>query len=89
MGERDRLMRALADEKIKRKPNETNKEWETRRADKLGLLLEDQEFTYGNDISSLRRATVDNSEMLREIFDLVEKSNLQDAEAKEALKDAM
>ncbi len=89
MAERDRLMRSLAEEKLHRRPNETNKAWETRRANKLGLLLEDQEFTYGNDISSLRRATVDNSEMLREIFDLVEKSNLQDAEAKEALKDAM
>lgn len=92
MGERDRAMRAFADEKVKQKPGESAAAFEKRRADNLAQLLSDEDFVYGNDISALRRATVGNSQLLTGVFaeiDRVTPGTNFLPEAKEQLKDAV
>ncbi len=87
--ERDRAMQAFADERIKKKPGESDADFERRRRDNLGDLLETQEYTYGNDISTLRKFTGDSSALLKGVFDAVDSANFGDDAAKDALKDAV
>jgi hypothetical protein len=89
MAERDNAMQAFADERIKQKPGESWDAFQTRRAANLEELLTDKEFVYDNDISSLRRISSDSSVLLREIFDVIDTSNLGDADSKDKLKDAV
>lgn len=89
MAERDNAMQAFADEKIKRKPGESWSEFEARRAANLAELIEDQSFTHGNDIGSLRHASSDSSALLRDIFDAIDSTSLGDKDAKDQLKDSV
>ena len=92
MGERDRAMRGFADEKVKQKPGESAAAFEKRRAQNMQDLLESEDFVYGNDISSLRRTTVGNSQLLTGVFgeiDRVGAGTQFTPEAKEQLKDAV
>lgn len=89
MAERDEAMQGFADERVKRKPNESAAAFEARRAQNLQDLLESQEYTFGNDIGSLRRISEDTSELLKGVFAAIENTTLSDPEAKEALKDAV
>jgi len=89
MAERDNAMQAFADERVKQKPGESWGAFQKRRAENLEELLTDKEFTYDNDISSLRRISSDSSALLREIFDVIDSSNLGDADSKDKLKDAV
>ena len=89
MAERDNAMQAFADERIKQKPGESWDTYQKRRAANLEELLTDKEFVFDNDISSLRRISSDSSILLREIFDVIDSSNLGDADSKDKLKDAV
>lgn len=89
LAERDDAMRGFADERVKRKPNESAAAFEKRRAENLQELLETQEYVYGNDISTLRRLSGDSSEMLKEVFAAIDSANLGDENAKDGLKDAV
>ena len=89
MAERDNAMQAFADERVKQKPGESWDAFQTRRAANLEELITDKEFVYDNDISSLRRISADSSILLREIFDVIDSSNLGDADSKDKLKDAV
>jgi hypothetical protein len=86
---RDAAMQSFADERIKQKPGESDSEFNKRRAANLEELLTDQEYTHGNDISSLRMASSDSSVLLKEIFSAIEGADLGDAESKDRLKDAV
>lgn len=59
------------------------------RRTELGQLKEDGEFVLGNDINSLRSASFNNSDILKELFALVDKENLGSVEEKDALKDSI
>ena len=89
MKERDNAMQAFADERVKQKPGESWGAFQKRRAANLEELLTDKEFVYDNDISSLRRISSDSSALLREIFDVIDSSNLGDSDSKDKLKDAV
>ena len=87
--QRDEAMQQFADERVKKKPNETNEQFEKRRAENLEELIGDQEYNFGNDISTLRRASGNTSVLLRDIFVTIDGASLGDSEAKERLKDAV
>jgi len=87
--QRDEAMQQFADERVKKKPNETTEEFEKRRAENLEELIGDQEYNFGNDISTLRRASGNTSVLLRDIFVTIDGASLGDSEAKERLKDAV
>jgi len=89
MKERDNAMQAFADERVKQKPGESWGAFQKRRAANLEELLTDKEFVFDNDISSLRRISSDSSALLREIFDVIDSSNLGDSDSKDKLKDAV
>ena len=92
MGERDRAMQGFADEKVKQKPGESNAAFQKRRAQNMQDLLESEDFVFGNDISSLRKTTVGNSELLTGVFGEIDKVGAGtefSPEAKEQLKDAV
>lgn len=92
MGERDRAMQGFADEKIKQKAGESDAAFQKRRKENLEQLLTDEDFNFGNDISSLRRTTVGNSQLLTGVFgeiDRVGAGTEFTPEAKEQLKDAV
>lgn len=89
MAERDEAMRGFADERVKRKEGESAAAFEQRRARNLQDLLESQEYTFGNDIGTLRRMSEDTSELLKGVFAAIENTSLSDPESKEALKDAV
>ena len=59
-----------------------------RRTD-LEQLKEDQEFVLGNDINSLRSASFNNSDILKELFALVDSQGSNTVEEKDALKDSI
>jgi hypothetical protein len=82
-------MQAFADERVKQKPGESWSTFQKRRIANLEELLADKEFVYDNDISSLRRISSDSSALLREIFDVIDSSNLGDSDSKDKLKDAV
>lgn len=87
--ERDNAMQKFADERVKQKPDESNSQFEKRRADNLLELLTDQEFVHGNNIADLRNRSADSSALLMEIFNAIDSANLGETEAKETLKDAV
>jgi hypothetical protein len=87
--QRDEAMQQFADERVKKKPNETNEQFEKRRAENLEELVGDQEYNFGNDISTLRKASGNTSVLLRDIFLTIDGASLGDSEAKERLKDAV
>ena len=89
MKERDNAMQAFADERVKQKPGESWGAFQKRRAANLEELITDKEFVFDNDISSLRRISSDSSALLREIFDVIDSSNLGDSDSKDKLKDAV
>ena len=92
MGERDRAMQGFADEKVKQKPGESDAAFQKRRAQNMQELLESENFVYGNDISSLRKTTVGNSQLLSGVFAEIDKTGAKTdftPEAKEQLKDAV
>lgn len=89
MKERDNAMQAFADERVKQKPGESWSTFQKRRAANLEELITDKEFVFDNDISSLRRISSDSSALLREIFDVIDSSNLGDSDSKDKLKDAV
>ena len=61
------------------------------KGDDVEDLLFRQEFVQGNDLGSLRTASKDSSQMLKQTFDAIDKMNMGEnsAEAKEGLKDAV
>ena len=71
--------------------NEKAKELAARKGDDIEDMLFRQEFVQGNDLGSLRTASKDSSQMLKQTFDAIDKMNMGEdsAEAKEGLKDAV
>jgi hypothetical protein len=71
--------------------NEKAKELAARKGDDIEDMLFRQEFVQGNDLGSLRTASKDSSQMLKQTFDAIDKMNMGEdsAEAKEGLKDAI
>jgi hypothetical protein len=89
MGDRDRAMRGFANERIKQKPGESDESFQKRLDEEVGLLLEDETYTYGNDISSLRKITSSNSDLLKGVFQAIDSTSLADTDAMNKLKDAV
>lgn len=87
--ERDRAMLGFANERIKQKPGESDSAFATRQKDNLGELLATEEYTHGNDITTLRKYASDSSEMLKAIFNAIDDTKLDDPKAKEEIKDAV
>jgi hypothetical protein len=87
--ERDRAMVKFANERVKQKPGESDAAFATRQKDNLGDLLETEEYTHGNDITTLRKYANDSSEMLKGIFNAIDDTKLDDPKAKEEIKDAV
>lgn len=55
----------------------------------LAQLKEDADFTVGNDLGSMRKASFDSSDLLKGLFDIIDAENLGDPGAKDELKDAV
>ena len=89
MQERDAAAQAMADEKIKQKPGESDAAFEQRRKDNYDELVHDKEFRMGNDIKGLRTESYASSDLLKSIFSSIESSDLTDPDAKEALMDSI
>jgi len=89
LAERDDAMRGFANERIKQKAGESDAAFAKRSEENLQQLLEDQEYTYGNDISTLRQISGDASEMLKGVFNAIDSAKLGEQDAKDALKDAV
>jgi hypothetical protein len=87
--QRDEAMQQFANERVKKKPNETDEQFEKRKAENLAELVGDQEYNFGNDISTLRKASGNTSALLRDIFLTIDGASLGDSEAKDRLKDAV
>ena len=71
--------------------NEKAKELAAGRGDDVEDLLFRQEFVQGNDLGSLRTASKDSSQMLKQTFDAIDKMEMGEdsVDAKEGLKDAV
>jgi hypothetical protein len=82
-------MLGFANERIKQKAGESDAAFAKRQKDNLGELLETEEYTHGNDISTLREFMNDPNEMLRGVFNVIDDSKLDGPQAKEQLKDAV
>lgn len=89
LAERNDAMRGFANERVKQKPGESDAAFAQRQKDTLQDLLETQEYTFGNDISTLRQMSANSSEMLKGIFEAIDASDLGDADVKDQLKDSV
>lgn len=87
VAERDRAMESLIDERVKQKIGESDADYKKRREERKAELLEDETFTHGNDINSLREYTTQSSSLLKGMFAAIDASSLTDPEAKDKLKD--
>jgi len=89
--ERDNVAREFAAEQLKRKDGEKDSVWEKRIDDKLAELYSDGAFERGNDIRALRKKAYSQGEgnMLSEVFDAIDKTDLGSPEANDSLKDAI
>ena len=87
VAERDRAMDGLIDERVKQKIGESDADYKKRREERRAELLEDETFTYGNDINSLRERTTQSSALLKGMFAAIDSSSLTDPDAKDKLKD--
>ena len=89
--ERDNVAREFAAEQLKRKDGEKDSAWDKRIDDKLAELYSDGAFERGNDIRALRKKAYSQGEgnMLSEVFDAIDKTDLGSPEANDSLKDAI
>ena len=89
MQERDAAAQAMADEKVKQKPGESDEAFAKRKQENFDELFGEKTFNRGNDIKDLRNKTYASSELLKSIFSSIESSDLTDPDAKEALMDSI
>ena len=59
------------------------------RRTSLAELKQDKDFSLGNDLGSMRKASFDSSDLLKGLFDIIDAENLGDPGAKDELKDAV